>query len=271
MVDSRARRARAAISRSPVAASVRRAREVDLGSVALGLAAQQLMATIPLLVVLSALRPLSRRDNFGVQLSHFLSLSAKATAELESLFAATASVRSAASLGGIVLLVFFAFGSAQAHQRAYELAWRLEPRRHGSWPRQARWVATLLGYVAALAVIGRLVGETAAVRPLFIAAFAPVTAAFFWFGQRILLGARVRPRSLLPGAALVGIALTGLLALSPVLLSGQLTASVREFGPIGVTFVLATWLLIFSALVVAGTVAGAAFVAHRERTESGRA
>jgi membrane protein len=264
----RATSARAAVSRTAVAAGVRRAREIDLGSCALALAAQQLMATIPLLVVLAAIRPLSGPDNFGVQLSHFLSLSAKATEELGSLFAATANVRSAASLGGIVLLVFFAFGSAQAHQRAYELAWRLEPRKRGSWHRQARWVATLLGYVAALAVIGRAVGETAAARPLFIAAFAPVTAAFFWYGQRTLLGARVRSRALLPGAALVGIGLTGLLALSPLLLSGQLTSSVREFGPIGVTFVLATWLLIFSAIVVAGTVAGAEVVTHRAASKT---
>jgi deazaflavin-dependent oxidoreductase (nitroreductase family) len=40
--------------------------------------------------------------------------------------------------------------------------------------------------------------------------------------------------------------------------------STREFGPIGVTFVLASWRLILSMLVVVGTVSGAAIVTHRE-------
>jgi membrane protein len=264
----RALRARAAstrtrLGRTAVGASVRRAREIDLGSCALLLAAQQLMCTIPLLIVLAAIRPLAGPANFGVQLSHFLSLSPKATADLGSLFAATASVRNAASVSGILLLVVFALGSAQAHQRAYELAWRLEPGKRGSWHRQSRWVAAMIAYVASLAVIGRLVGDTAAARPLFIAAYAPLTAAFFVYGQRILLGGRVPRRSLLPGGLIIAAALTALVAISPVLLSGQVTTSVREFGPIGVTFVLAGWLLGFSVLVVAGALGGAALVTRR--------
>ncbi|MGB0095729.1 MAG: hypothetical protein WBP81_24710 [Solirubrobacteraceae bacterium] len=56
----------------------------------------------------------------------------------------------------------------------------------------------------------------------------------------------------------------GLLVLSPWLISGQVTGSVHEFGPIGTTFVLDTWLLILSTLVVAGTISGAAIVSRRE-------
>lgn len=66
----------------------------------------------------------------------------------------------------------------------------------------------------------------------------------------------------------MGATVTALLALSPRWLSGQLTGSVREFGPIGVTFVLAGWLLIFSTLVIPGIVAGAWLVAHRAAKEA---
>jgi hypothetical protein len=48
-----------------------------------------------------------------------------------------------------------------------------------------------------------------------------------------------------------------------VLVSDQLAASVREFGPIGVTFVLATWLLVLGPLVVIGSVGGAAIASSR--------
>ena len=55
-----------------VATTIRRARELDLGSAALVLAAQQLMCTIPLLVVLSAIHPASASANFGAQLARYL-------------------------------------------------------------------------------------------------------------------------------------------------------------------------------------------------------
>jgi membrane protein len=100
----------------------------------------------------------------------------------------------------------------------------------------------------------------------FIAVFVPVTALFYWWGQRTLLAGRVPSRSLVPGALLIATGAAGLPALSPELVSGQLTASVREFGAIGVTFVLATWLLILSSLVVIGTVGGAAIASHHRCT-----
>lgn len=264
LLRERAQSARLAINRTALGASVRRAREVDLGSSALVLAAQQLLATIPLLVVLAAGRPVARAGNFGVQLSRYLGLSAKATHELRSVFAGSPQVRTAATAGGLILLAFFAFGAAQAHQRVYELAWRVKESKSGSWSRQLRWVAALLGYVAALAGAARLLGSWSAARPAFIAITAPITAAFYWWSQRTLLARRIRARSLWPGATIIATGMTVLLVLSPWVVSGQVTSSTHEFGPIGVTFVLASWLLVLSILVVAGTVAGAAIVTHRE-------
>jgi hypothetical protein len=121
---------------------------VELGSCALVLAAQQVMCTIPLLIVLAATRPAGTAGNFGDQLGRYLGLSAKARRELASVFAGPAQVRSAATLAGIVLLAIFTVGVAQAHERAYELAWRVDHRAAGAWRRQARWVAALAGYVA---------------------------------------------------------------------------------------------------------------------------
>jgi hypothetical protein len=60
----------------------------------------------------------------------------------------------------------------------------------------------------------------------------------------------------------IAVGASGLLALSSVLVSAQLTASVRQFGAIGVTFVLATWLLVLSALIVTGAVIGAEIALH---------
>jgi membrane protein len=254
---------RATAGDSAVAANIARARELDLGSSALVLAAQQLLCAIPLLVVLGAVR--SRSANFGMQLSHFLGVSARAQRELASAFAGDSQVRSGITVVGIVLLVVFALGVAQAHQRFYELTWRLDHRPRGSWLRRVRWVAGLLAYVVVLDVVARAIGQGPDARAAFIAVCAPLFAIFYWWGQRMLLGGRVAPRSLIPGAAITAIGLTLLLVISPWYVSGQTTATVHQFGPIGVTFVLAGWQLLFSIVVLAGTLAGAAAVSHRQR------
>jgi membrane protein len=251
-----------------VATTVRRASELDLGSAALVLAAQQLTCTIPLLVVLSAIHPASASANFGLQLGRYLGLSASATHELEAVFARDAQDRSAATTLGVILLALFTLGAAQAHERVYEVAWRLDGRNTGAWHRRIPWVAGLVGYVALLATAGRLL-STRSPHGEFIAVFVPVTALFYWWSQRTLLAGRIPSRSLLPGALLIAAGATGLLALSPVLVSGQVTSSVREFGAIGVSFVLATWLLILSALVVTGALAGAAIASRPELAPPG--
>jgi membrane protein len=246
-----------------VAAGVRRARELDLGSSALVLAAQQLMCAIPLLVVLGAVR--SPSGNFGVQLGRYLGVSARARRELASVFAGGSHVRGAITAVGIVLLVVFALGVAQAHQRFYEATWRLEHRPNGSWLRQGRWIAGLLAYVVVIDAVSRAIGEGRAARPAFIAICAPLFAIFYWWGQRTLLAERVASRSLMPGAAITAMGVTALLVISPWYVSGQLTGTVHQFGPIGITFVLAGWQLLFSTVVLAGTLAGAAAANHHEQ------
>jgi hypothetical protein len=91
-----------------------RAREIELGFCALVPAPQQLMATIPLLVVLAALRPVAGSGNFGGQLGRYLWRSAAATRELESVFAGSLHVRSAVTIDGVILLASFPVATAQA-------------------------------------------------------------------------------------------------------------------------------------------------------------
>lgn len=252
---------------SRVVAGVRRARELDLGSAALVLAAQQLTCTLPLLVVLAAIRPTATHSNFGARLSRYLGLSARATEQLTSVFAGTAQVRDATTVVGFMLLVTFALGVAQAHQHFYELTWKLEPRRRRSWHRQVRWVGGVLAYVIALGAIARALGDVAVARPAFIAVCAPTSAVFYWWSQRTLLAGRVPSRSLIPGAVITSAALTVVLVITPWWVSRQMTSTVHQFGPIGVTFVLAVWQLVLSTIVLAGTLTGATIVHHnREAT-----
>ena len=264
-MDEQRRRSRTLRTRASAAAGtgVRRVYELELGSCALVLAAQQVMCLIPLLVVAAALRPAGTSGNFGVRFGHYLGVSSKASEDLGAVFAGPAQVRSAVTVVGVLLLVLFTIGVAQAHQRAYELAWRLERSPPGSWLRQARWVAGVVGYVAGLAAISRALGGLSSERVAFIAICAPLSAVFYWWSQRVLLAGRIAPLSLAPGALLIAAGVTLLLMLTPWAFSGQITSSVRQFGLIGVTFVLATWQLVLSVLIVGGAAIGAEIISHR--------
>lgn len=67
----------------------------------------------------------------------------------------------------------------------------------------------------------------------------------------------------MPGAVLIAAGVTLLLLITPSAFSGQITSSVREFGLIGVTFVLAIWQLALSVLILGGASPGAAISSHR--------
>jgi hypothetical protein len=75
---------RSALGQTHLGAGLRRAWEIELGSSALVLAAQQVMCTIPLLMVLAGIRPAGGSDNFGYPPSGYLGLPVKARAESKS-------------------------------------------------------------------------------------------------------------------------------------------------------------------------------------------
>jgi hypothetical protein len=96
---------------------------------------------------------------------------------------------------------------ARTRRHFYELTWKLDPRRQRSWHRQLRWIGGLLAYVVALGATARALGNSAIARPAFIAVCAPISAVFYWWGQRTLLAGRVPSRSLIPGALITGAAI----------------------------------------------------------------
>ena len=81
-------------------------------------------------------------------------------------------------------------------------------------------------------------------------------------------GCFLRTRRLLPGAAISAGGVTLLLIAAPWFVSGQITSSVREFGLIGITFVIATCQLILSIVVLDGPTAGATIIHQREEART---
>lgn len=249
----------------------RRSNELNLVRECLALAAQQTLCTIPLLVALQAVAQRFALGSVGSALSRYLGLSGEATRDVKALFIGSGRVSFLTLLVGLVISLVAAIGVAAIQQHAYEDIW-YQPRRglRSLW-RQVIWVVGLVVYLfIALHTrqIGHLVGghlpfSSLTAHVLRLAAVLVLSFVFYWWTQHLLLSGRIAWRHLFPGSLVMAVAMTGLVALSP-LMSGQIVQQVEAYGLIGATFILAVWLLALSVVVFFGALIGSVWAERRE-------
>ncbi|MHA3701905.1 YhjD/YihY/BrkB family envelope integrity protein [Jatrophihabitans sp. YIM 134969] len=246
-----------------------RARHYNFVAHVLALGAQQVLCTAPLVVAVSAVVERVSGRGMGELLATLFGLDPEAAADVDRLFSGSARVSMAELVIGLLVALAFATGVAATQQRGFELVWGL-PRSDGVriWLRQAAWGIALALFVTAMVLAGRLgrwVGHPVALDSWTAALAQGVLAAlFYWWGQRILLDGRVSYRRLLPGAVAVGIGILALTRISPLVLSGQITEEVRDYGLIGAVFVLSVWLMVLSAVLMGGVLLGVVIVRRGE-------
>jgi membrane protein len=254
--------------------SWRKAHEAGLVILTLALSAQQVLCAAPLLVAMSAVVRRVSGNDMGVMLAHLLGLSGDAAADVRALFVNSASVTTRSLVIGLVLTAVFSTGIAATIQRGYEAIWEQPRAGFGATGRQLIWVVALLVYISAVLFAGRLghqLGRDLHVSLLIrIVAQSVVSVAFFLAGQSFLLAGRVSVRRLLPGSLLTALGTVALLNVSQLVLPGQITEQVDEYGLIGATFVLSIWLVVWSAIVFGAALAGAILVERRD-AKAGRA
>ena len=254
---------------SPAGRHWHRARELGLVTHTLALAAQQILCTAPLMVALSAVIRRAGGSGPGTVVPRYLGLTGDAARDVEQLFAGASPSASLDSLlVGAALSLIFGTGVALTFQRGLELIWGLPPGGVRSLGRQALWLVGLVTYLFVILGAGRSAhrihahdhaGLLARVVVQLIASFG-----FFWWSQHLLLGARVPWRRLRPGAMFIAAALAILVAVSGLVLPGQITDEVGDYGLIGAAFVLTIWLVALSGAVIGGAFIGAA-IATTER------
>jgi len=254
--------------------SWRKAHEAGLVILTLALSAQQVLCAAPLLVAMSAVVRRVSGNDMGMMLAHLLGLSGDAAGDVRSLFVNSASVTTRSLVIGLVLTAVFSTGIAATIQRGYEAIWEQPRAGFGATGRQLIWVVALLVYISAVLFAGRLghqLGRDLHVSLLIrIVAQSVVSVAFFLAGQSFLLAGRVSVRRLLPGSLLTALGTVALLNVSQLVLPGQITGQVDEYGLIGATFVLSIWLVVWSAIVFGAALAGAILVERRD-AKAGRA
>jgi membrane protein len=220
------------------------------------LAAQTLMALLPLCIVLVALLPEWVGTALAQTLRARLGISGETDAEVGSLIANRSSL-GGLSVISVVVVLASATSFTRALQRVYELSWGL-PRLglRGS----VRGVVWLLGFAAYLGVAGLTLhylhgGIPASAAKVTVGAIGAV--GLWWWTPYVLLMGRVRIRALLPCGLLTGVAVLALGRASVIFVPRAIHNNERRFGTIGVLIAVQSWLVVVSCTIVAAAVVGA--------------
>jgi membrane protein len=251
----RVRRARDRYEASAAGRLQRRIVEVQLTKQALILAALALMLVIPALVTLAAVLPLGADDGTVGALVRRLGLTPDATRDLQALFPSRTTVRGASTWFSAALTVVLTVRWPMALQRAYEIVWGVRPGGLRSLWRPLVWLASAVTIVGVAAFVDPVLAGPAWLLVLVVVG-TPIVAAWAWWTQYLLLGGRIAWRPLLPGAVLVGVGLVGLRLAADVVLSPAITAHYREYGPLGIVFMMLSWFVAFSVVMLGGAVVG---------------
>ena len=228
---------------------------------ALLLAAVVLLWLFPNLIFLAAVTG----RNFADSISEHIGLNSEATKSVEELFKGS-SVSTSGTVGAIVFLVMALLATIAIIQKV----WQTDL---GS--RQARLLARVLAAVRVRILRARRLGgaelhpagpERGVPALAAIVSFA-LLAAFFWLGMYLLLSNRVPFRRLIVPAVVTSLFFLGLGAFSAAFLSDAIIANDKEYGPIGVIFIIMTWLLATGVVFILGPVVG---LSIEERLEERR-
>jgi membrane protein len=222
---------------------------VELVDRSLALGAQALLAVIPLLMLLHAAAGVGAID---VQQVH--QVTGLSESELNALASGLSGATPDTSVLSVVVAIVSGTSFSRALQRMYARVWDL-PTFSG--------MRALRGSVIWLVVWFLLLeGVAGAVRwssgiPLASLTLQLVTTTMIWWWTAyLLLGGRLSWRELLPGGFATGALLVLLSRASHLFMPVFTRANLEQFGPLGIVFSLASWLVMFGGVLIVATVLG---------------
>lgn len=250
----------------PVRRTVDEVLRVELVDRSMVIAAQGLLALVPLVVVLAAFLP---DDVTALGLDRFRSVTGLDEASRNLVTAtgdATAQttldaeqVRTQTGVIGLVVTVLSASSFARAVMRMYERVWGVA---HVSGIRgRRRALAWLLVWLVALQTVSLVswLGDRVdlvALEPFWVVVRLLVATLVWWWTLHMLLGGRVGwPPLLLPGA-LTAVSVLVYSGASGVVMPRFAVASAQQFGTFGLVLTVATWLIGLAVVLVASAIVG---------------
>src|SRR4051812_35572277 len=253
------------IDSSSVGHVQRRLVQADLTNQAMILAALALSLMLPVLVTIAALLPLGQSDSLPAVVGTRLGLSHAAIADLQKLFPTQDAVRGSSTVFGTLFTLLSAYAWPTALQRGYEIAWGVSSKGwRGLW-RPLVWLTAFVAAGAVLLVIPRSGLADPWRTILLLLLWTPLIFGWSWWTQHFLLRGAVGWRPLLAGAIAMTVGLVALRAFAAVWLSRAIQYNYERYGPLGIVFMLLTWLIALSVVMLGGPVLGAAL--HERRAQ----
>jgi uncharacterized BrkB/YihY/UPF0761 family membrane protein len=227
-----------------------RFRDIDGQTRALVIGGQAFTTVIPLLIVTAAAA--SRRGPTAIadKLTARFHVTGTTAESIRTLFERPPGSASAATLTGVAVGVFSLLSLTRTLQRCFEAAWELPAAGVRGTLNGFTGVGLLIASVLVLSlltgVIGRLPAGTVVAWVLRI-----LTAAAVWLLlERLLLSRRVSYRRLLPGAIVAGLGQAVMSAYSGWWMPRVIQQNANNYGIIGVTFSMLTWLIAVGLCIV---------------------
>jgi membrane protein len=220
------------------------------------LAAQTLMALLPLLIVMISLLPTWAGTSLAHILRERLGIAGQTDQAVGNLIASRPQLQGI-SIVSIIVVIASATSFTRALQRVYEMSWGLPRLGMRGSLRGLVWLVAVSSYfgVLALALHYAQGGVPAAAIKLALTVVGAV--ALWWWTPYVLLMGRVRLRSLLPCGVLTGVAVLVMGRVAAVVVPPSVRNNERRFGTIGVFFAIQSWLVALSCTIVAAAVIGA--------------
>lgn len=245
-----AERLRASIARSYLAAVVERFFALDIFDRSFALAAQAFVALLPLEIVLVGLITDDGPDAITHALGDRFGLDMVSRGAIRQLFAPSGTVVAFSWLA-LVISLFSAFSLSRRFSRTYAAIFDVPRLTHAQSWRGLLWVAVQ----AALLIVASMIRSVRRDQGLLIALVALAVLLVLWFVADVaglwLLVPSAGSRLRLVSAAVSAVGRIGIATWAALYLPRSLSEQAAQFGPIGVTFAIFTYIL-FCALVYVG-------------------
>ncbi len=221
------------------------------------IAAQGLLALVPMLVVLASLFPGLTGDAVST-FSHATGVGSTGTETLRGEVSAD-QVRAQTGIVGLLITLFSATSFARAIQRMYERVW--EQHHVGGVVGLRRCLSWLLGWLVTLQLAAGLralllgadgLGTSAARLVFQVLALSGI----WWVTSWLLLFGRVGWRRLVVGALLTGGIGVAYTRGSALVMPPYVAANTEQFGTLGLILAISTWLIGFAGIMVASALVG---------------
>ncbi len=233
----------------------RNGKDFELMHRAFGFAALAILTVVPLLILVAAASPASHRG-LAVWVIYGMDLTGPSAGAVTRLFSAPARVLGTTSVFSALVLSVAGVSFAGSVQTGFERIWGLAAGPwHKIW-RQAVWLAALVAYIYAQAVVGTVTHRGLAETVTRVAVAVVLGIAFFWWGLRFLVGGRVSYLAAMPGAVATIVCLGGLRVFSSLVFEPLIARNAVSYGALGTVLIVQSWLIGVGWVVYGGQLFG---------------